>query len=143
MLNGDGLRVVLWTSGCSHHCPHCHNPITWDKNGGIEFDEAAKQELFEQLEKGYTAGITFSGGDPLNEANVEEILSLAKEIKEKFPDKTMWIYSGYTIEELEDQRDTALGALRYELVCMCDVFVDGRFEEEKKDANYHWAGSTN
>ena len=71
MLNGDGLRTVLWVAGCSHHCPECQNPITWDANGGILFDEAAKQELFAELEKDYVAGITFSGGDPLNEANVE------------------------------------------------------------------------
>ena len=66
MLNGDGLRVVLWVAGCSHHCKGCQNPITWDPDGGIPFDEAAKQEIFEQLDKDYISGITFSGGDPLH-----------------------------------------------------------------------------
>ena len=65
MLNGDGLRVVLWVSGCSHCCKECQNPVTWDPNSGILFDESAKQEIFEQLEKAYISGITFSGGDPL------------------------------------------------------------------------------
>ena len=69
MLNGDGLRVVLWVAGCGHHCKGCQNPITWDPNGGIPFDDAAKAEIFEQLDKDYISGITFSGGDPLHEAN--------------------------------------------------------------------------
>ena len=69
MLNGDGLRVVLWVAGCNHCCKECHNPITWDPNGGLEFDEAAKQEIFDELEKDYIHGITFSGGDPLHIAN--------------------------------------------------------------------------
>ena len=69
MLNGDGLRVVLWVAGCGHHCKGCQNPITWDPNGGIPFDDAAKAEIFEQLDKDYISGITFSGGDPLYEAN--------------------------------------------------------------------------
>ena len=66
MLNGDGLRVVLWVAGCEHHCPNCQNPVTWDINGGLEFDEAAKKEIFDELEKNYVSGITFSGGDPLH-----------------------------------------------------------------------------
>ena len=66
MLNGDGLRVVLWVAGCEHHCPNCQNPVTWDINGGLEFDEAAKKEIFDELEKNYVSCITFSGGDPLN-----------------------------------------------------------------------------
>lgn len=66
MLNGDGLRVVLWMAGCSHHCKGCHNPITWDLHGGIDFDQEAKKELFEELQKEHISGITLSGGDPLH-----------------------------------------------------------------------------
>lgn len=76
MLNGDGLRVVLWLAGCTHHCKNCQNPITWDPNGGIPFDEDAKQEIFEELEKDYVDGITFSGGDPLLEQNREELTGI-------------------------------------------------------------------
>lgn len=83
MLNGDGLRVVLWVAGCSHHCKGCQNPITWDPEGGVLFDESAKQEIFEQLDKPYIEGITFSGGDPLHEKNVDEVTAFAREIKEK------------------------------------------------------------
>lgn len=77
MLNGDGLRVVLWVSGCSHYCEDCQNKITWDPNVGIDFDEKAKQEIFDELEKDYIKGITFSGGDPLYSSNVQDVLALA------------------------------------------------------------------
>ena len=80
MKNGDGLRVVLWVAGCSHHCKDCHNPVTWDPEGGLVFDEAAKEEIFEQLSKDYISGITFSGGDPLHSANrtgVRTLIDLA------------------------------------------------------------------
>ena len=130
MLNGDGLRVVLWVSGCSH-C--CQNPITWDPQSGLVFDEAAKEELFEQLGKSYISGITFSGGDPLYFQNVPEVTALAKEIKEKYPAKTIWLYTGYLWEELQGKE-----ILRY-----LDVLVDGRFDTEKKDIALKWKGSSN
>lgn len=100
MNNGDGLRVVLWLSGCSHHCYNCQNPQTWNPDNGIPFDEDAKQEIFEELSKNYISGITLSGGDPLYQENVSQVLPLIKEIKEKFPDKTIWLYTGYTYEQI-------------------------------------------
>lgn len=133
MLNGDGLRVVLWVAGCSHCCRECHNPITWDPNGGLLFDEAAKQEIFEELEKDYVSGITFSGGDPLHIANAFEVTGLAKEIKEKFPEKTIWLYTGSLWEEVQ----------HLEIIEYIDVLVDGEFEVEKKDLGLHWKGSSN
>lgn len=93
MLNGDGLRTVLWVAGCNHKCKGCHNPITWDVNGGIPFDDTAKTELFEKLSKDYISGITFSGGDPLHPQNRECIGSLIREVAEKFPTKTIWLYT--------------------------------------------------
>lgn len=133
MLNGDGLRVVLWLSGCSHCCKGCHNPITWDPNGGIPFDENAKKELFEQLEKEYISGITFSGGDPLHVANRRDVTALAKEIREKFPDKTIWLYTGSLWEEVCHEE-----VFRY-----TDVCVDGEFVLEEKDTLLMWKGSRN
>ena len=133
MLNGDGLRVVLWVAGCSHCCKECHNPITWDPNGGLEFDEAAKQEIFAELEKDYISGITFSGGDPLHINNMHEVTDLAAEIKEKYPDKTIWLYTGSTWEEIENMK----------IVQYVDVLVDGEFEIDKKDTRLHWKGSAN
>ena len=85
MLNGDGLRVVLWTAGCTHKCEGCHNPITWDVQGGLLFDDHAKTEIFHELEKDYISGITFSGGDPLHPANCQAITDLAKELRSRFP----------------------------------------------------------
>lgn len=115
MLNGDGLRVVLWLAGCTHHCKNCQNPITWDPNGGIPFDEDAKQEIFEELEKDYVDGITFSGGDPLLEQNREELTGLIREIRSLFPEKTIWLYTGYLWEEISD----------LELIDDLNVLVDG------------------
>lgn len=133
MLNGDGLRVVLWVAGCSHHCKGCQNPITWDPNGGVLFDDLAKQEIFEQLEKDYISGITFSGGDPLHPANEPEVTALAKEIRTKYPDKDIWLYTGYRWEEICDR----------EIIPYLKVVVDGRFILEQLDVTLPWKGSPN
>ena len=133
MLNGDGLRVVLWVAGCSHCCKECQNPITWDPNGGLPFDDAAKQEIFEQLEKPYISGITFSGGDPLHSANRFEVRNLMSEIKEKYPDKSIWMYTGDSWENI----------MHYAIMQYVDVLVDGEFEIAKKDVKLLWKGSSN
>lgn len=133
MLNGDGLRVVLWVSGCTHHCDGCQNPITWDLAGGIPFDEAAEEELFEALSKPHVSGITFSGGDPLHPFNRQEVFRLMKKCKELFPEKTVWSYTGFLWEEVKD-----LEGMKY-----IDVLADGRFVKELNDNNLHWVGSSN
>ncbi len=133
MLNGDGLRVVLWVSGCSHCCKECHNPITWDPDGGLLFDEAAKQEVFAQLNKSYISGITFSGGDPLHAANRLDVRNLMKEIKEKYPNKTIWLYTGDLWEDI----------FHYPLLQFVDVLVDGEFMVDLKDPKLLWKGSSN
>lgn len=133
MNNGDGLRVVLWVAGCSHCCKECQNPMTWDPNGGLPFDEAAKKEIFDQLDKSYISGITFSGGDPLHSANRDGVLALAKEIREKYPDKTIWLYTGYCWKDIYEE----------EIVNYLDVVVDGEFKIEEKDNTLMWKGSKN
>lgn len=134
MLNGEGLRVVLWASGCTHHCKNCHNPITWDIAGGIEFDKAAEDELFEALSKSHIEGITFSGGDPLHPLNREEVSRLIKKVRETFKnDKTIWVYTGYLFEEIKE-----FDALPY-----VDILVDGEFIEALKDNRLYWVGSSN
>lgn len=133
MLNGDGLRVVLWVAGCSHCCKECHNPVTWDPDGGLLFDDNAKQELFEQLDQSYISGITFSGGDPLHAANRMEVRNLAAEIKEKYPNKTIWLYTGDTWENIQ----------HYAILQYVDVLVDGEFQIENKDTKLLWKGSRN
>lgn len=133
MLNGEGLRVVLWVAGCSHHCRGCHNPITWDPDGGVPFDEAARQEIFEQLDKDYIAGITFSGGDPLYPGNREEVTALIREIRVRYPGKDIWLYTGYRWEEIKDEP----------LVREVDVLVDGKYMESERDVTLPWKGSAN
>lgn len=133
MLNGDGLRVVLWVSGCDHCCRECQNPVTWDPNGGLFFDQAAKEEIFEQLDKSYISGITFSGGDPLHPANRADVRKLMAEIKEKYPDKTIWLYTGDSWENI----------MYYPMMKYVDVLVDGEFHVEEKDVKLLWKGSRN
>lgn len=137
MLNGNGLRVTLFVSGCSHHCKECQNPQTWDCNSGILFDDDAKSELMELLSRKYIKGLTLSGGDPLNSNNINEIYNLLKHIKQELPSKDVWIYSGYTYEEILSNEDM------FKVIELCDVLVDGEFKIDLKDNNYKWAGSTN
>lgn len=127
-MNGSGLRVVLWLSGCSHKCKGCQNPQTWDANSGIPFDESAKEELFRELDKDYISGLTLTGGDPLFEENLDGVLDLVTEVNKRYntaryicknaqenhnmlnanadefrlscPKKSIWIYTGYIWENL-------------------------------------------
>ena len=133
MLNGDGLRVVLWVAGCTHHCHNCQNPITWDISGGIPFDESAEKELFEALNKPYVSGITFSGGDPLHPFNREEVFRLIKKFRSEFPGKTIWLYTGFLWEEIKDIPE----------IKDIDVIAEGKFVEELLDPKLHWVGSSN
>lgn len=133
MLNGDGLRVVLWVAGCSHNCKECHNPVTWDIRGGIPFNEAARLELFEELKKPYISGLTLSGGDPLHPDNRTAVAELVNEVSERFPNKTIWLYTGYEWETIEN----------LPLLKQIDVVVDGEFVRALKDQKLHWKGSSN
>ena len=164
MNNGDGLRVVLWLSGCSHHCYNCQNPQTWNPDSGIPFDESAKQEIFNELSKDYISGITFSGGDPLYENNLDEVLKLVKEIRISFPEKTIWLYTGYKLELLSEEiynstkqictishfypipNKTEFAenqAKRREIIELCNIVVDGEYIDEQKDLTLKWRGSKN
>lgn len=131
--NGKGMRTVLWVSGCEHYCKGCHNPLTWDVNGGRPFDEEAKAVLFKALNRTWSDGLTISGGDPLHPANREDVTKLAREVKAVYPDKTIWLYTGYEYDEVKD-----LEVMKY-----IDVVVDGQFVEGLADENYKYAGSTN
>ena len=133
MLNGDGLRVVLWVAGCSHCCREGQNPITWDPNGGLPFTEAEENEIFAELDKDYISGITFSGGDPLHPSNISAVTALARKIRQKYPQKTIWLYTGALWEEIQCE----------EIVNYLDVCVDGEFVAEKKDVTLQWKGSSN
>lgn len=148
--NGDGLRVVLWLSGCSHHCFNCQNPQTWDENSGIEFNIEAKKELFDELSKDYISGITFSGGDPLHKNNIIEVNNIIQEIKKQFPNKTIWLYTGYTWEELSPNllikgidEESTFHNIRANIIKSCNVVVDGPYMDDLRDITLKWRGSSN
>lgn len=160
MNNGDGLRVVLWLSGCSHHCYNCQNPQTWNPDSGIPFDESAKQEIFNELSKDYISGITFSGGDPLHENNLDEVFKLVQEISISFPEKTVWLYTGYTwnfimnyeltsdfteedvLFDYHMKKDFEM-IKRKNIIKLVNVLVDGEYIDEQKDLTFKWRGSKN
>lgn len=133
MKNGEGLRVVLWVAGCGHACPGCHNPITWDADGGLLFDQEAEDELFEALAPEYIAGLTLSGGDPLFPPNRFDVAALCARVRQRLPDKTIWLYTGYAWEEIKD----------LPLLDNVDVVVDGQFIQTQADPLLHWRGSAN
>ena len=131
--NGEGMRTVLWVAGCEHKCKGCQNTYSWDVSGGKPFDTTARLELFKALNRTWIDGLTFSGGDPLHPANREAVTTLARDFKAEFPRKNIWLYTGYTYEDIKD-----LEVMKY-----VDVVVDGKFIEELTDSDYAYAGSTN
>jgi anaerobic ribonucleoside-triphosphate reductase activating protein len=133
MLNGSGIRVTLWVAGCEHRCYNCQNPFTWDVNGGIPFDKNAYDEICDDLQQEYCSGLTLSGGDPMHLDNRSEILKLCQDINSSYPNKTIWMYTGYTFDEIKDSP-----ILNY-----IDVLVDGEYIEKLRDVEAHWVGSTN
>lgn len=141
--NGIGIRCVLWVSGCSLHCKGCHNPSTWDFNSGTPFDEDAKNELYEALDKPYIQGITFSGGHPLEDYNILDIYKLIQTIKIKYRDKDIWLYTGLTWEEIMSKNDDITDKLRQQIIVWCDVVVDGPYIEEQRDITLPFCGSRN
>ena len=163
--NGTGLRVVLWLSGCSHHCYNCQNPQTWNPDSGISFDESAKEEIFNELSKDYISGLTLTGGDPLHENNLDEVLKLVQEIRISFPEKSIWLYTGYTLQLNSDSiptddfwnepdeeysyfittyNESILNKFkRKQILSLCNVVVDGEYIDEQKDLTLKFRGSKN
>lgn len=149
--NGEGIGVSLFVQGCHFHCKDCFNTETWDFNGGKEWNKSTKDTFLKLCEKSYIERITILGGEPLANENVGSVLELVKEIHERFPQKKIWIYTGYVWESIlypiitdnfDFKRDQILENRRHVLDYI-DVLIDGRFETEKKDGNLHWKGSSN
>ena len=132
--NGEGCRVTLWVAGCTHHCKGCHNPQTWSFKSGREFTEDIKNKLYNVLKLPYIKGITLSGGDPLD--SFDDIFELVRDIKNSFNDKDIWLFSGYTLEDIQNSDKNII--LEY-----IDVLVDGEFKEELKDLSLKFRGSSN
>ena len=137
MVNGDGLRTVIWIAGCDRKCPGCFSPHTHDFQAGVEFDAAAKAELVKDLSEDWCAGITWLGGEPLHPVNFPEVLVLAKEIRKKYPNKTQWLYTGYTYNEIINN------TVMSKILNYIDVLCDGPFIQELRDPNLKWVGSSN
>lgn len=134
--NGPGVRVSLFVSGCTHHCKGCFNPDTWDFCAGKPFDLAVENELLSLLGRDYIAGLTLLGGEPMEPENRVALLPFLKKVKEMFPGKNIWCYSGYTFEEL-------CGSGAKDILNLIDVLVDGEFVLEKKDIRLAFRGSSN
>ena len=131
--DGEGVRVVLFVSGCPHHCLGCHNPESWNFNAGKEFTPSTLSKLYELLSRDYIDGLTISGGEPLAPQNIEVVLEICKNIKNKFPNKNIWIYTGYTVDE----------ELEAKLKPYVDVVVDGEFIQSLRDITLPFRGSSN
>lgn len=153
--NGQGVRTVLWISGCSLNCSGCHTPWTHDRYAGAPFDEGAKQQLFDALSKPYVQGLTLTGGHPLETYNLQDVCKLIWEVKTKFPDKDIWLYTGLTLswEDVERMHNFCEKGmkpiehkwhnLKYEIIRNCDVVVDGPFIQEQRDVTLAFRGSRN
>lgn len=141
MLNGEGLRVVLWVSGCSHKCPGCQNALTWNPDDGIEFDDDTIKEIYQELDQPWCSGITLSGGDPLFLGNRKTIRDLVMNIKQLYPNKTIWCYTGYTWEELIAQKEVDQNL--EDILQNIDVLLEGKFVMKLAEEKLHYVGSSN
>lgn len=135
LLNGEGCRVSIFVSGCSHACRGCYNQKTWKPDFGEKWTEEHLQKLIEDLSHPGISGLTLTGGDPLYEDNLEEVEKIVDAVKEALPEKTIWMWSGYYLEELNETRKR--------IVEKVDTFIDGRFEESLHDPKLLWRGSSN
>ena len=135
--NGEGVRVSLFVQGCSFHCKNCFNQETWDFNGGKEFTTSETQKIIELANKDYIAGLSVLGGEPLHSNNVDEVFHIVATFKEKFPNKDIWLWTGFKFE------DAIKDSKRKLILCNIDVLIDGQFEEDKKDITLKWRGSSN
>ncbi len=141
--NGIGVRISLFVSGCTHHCKGCFNEEAWDFHYGNEFTEREIDKILDLMNHPYIAGLTLLGGEPLEHVNQQGILPLLRKVKEKFPDKNIWCYSGYTFEKDILGRMYKEWEETPELLSYIDVLVDGKFEEDKKDIKLRFRGSSN
>lgn len=140
--DGIGVRVTLFVSGCTHHCRGCFQPETWDFDYGRPFDAEAEAVIFSELGQSFVNGLTLLGGEPFEPSNQWGLLPLLRAAKERFPDKTVWAYSGYTWEELTGDSRARCEATD-ELLSLIDVLVDGEFVEALRDITLRFRGSSN
>ena len=143
--NGEGVRVSLFVSGCNHHCKNCFNREAWDFNYGNDFTEKEEKEIIDDLKPEYITGLSLLGGEPFEKTNQEGLVPLIKKVKETYPDKKIWCYTGFTFDKQilgqmigEEHRETTK-----EMLDNIDYIVDGKFVEELKDPKLRFRGSSN
>lgn len=154
--NGEGVGVSLFVQGCDRHCFNCFNPDTWDFNGGKEWTEEAKNKFIKLIDRPYINRISVLGGEPLAEQNLDEVLSLIKEIRISFPEKTIWLYTGFCWNDIMcsfaglqadcvvlDKKDIEAWEKRRKIISNIDVLVDGEYIDEQKDLSLKFRGSKN
>lgn len=144
--DGPGVRVSLFVSGCTHHCPGCFQPETWNFDYGQPFTSDTERELFKALSPDFIAGLTLLGGEPFEPDNQRALLPFLKAVREQIPQKTIWAYSGYELEELAGWA-AGTGRARCEatdeMLSLIDVLVDGEFKQERKNISLLFRGSEN
>ena len=131
--NGPGVRVAIFLQGCSFHCKNCFNPDTWDFNGGEDFNDSVIDEIIQLCGKSYINGLSILGGEPMHPKNIMGTIKLAKKFKKIYPEKNIWVWSGFLFEQVIEK----------EIFDYIDVLVDGQFVDELKDYNLNWRGSSN
>lgn len=141
--NGPGVRVSLFVSGCTHACKNCFNKEAWDFNYGQAFTEQTAEEIFTALDKDYIMGFSLLGGEPFEPQNQKVLVSLLREIKRRFPNKTVWCYTGYTLDKDLWQESRARCDVTDEMLSYIDILVDGEFVEELKNLSIRFRGSSN
>jgi anaerobic ribonucleoside-triphosphate reductase activating protein len=146
VVNGEGTRVTLFVSGCSHTCKGCYNQKTWRPDFGYEYTKEIEDAIIRDLNDSFIKkrGISLSGGDPLYCDNLETIYSLIKRVRRECPEKDIWLWSGYTLKQLEENKENSKeDMLRYKIVTSVDTFIDGKFEQENYDPSLRFRGSSN
>ena len=141
--NGTGVRVTLFVSGCRNHCKNCFQPETWDFNYGELYTDETEEYIIKLLSKPYIQGLTILGGEPLEPENQRGLIGLLRRVKLECPEKDIWCYTGYTIEQITADGTKCRCDVTDELLSMIDVLVDGRFVEELKDITLKFRGSSN
>ena len=141
--NGEGVRVTLFVYGCTNHCEHCFQPQTWDFDYGQPFTSETEQQLLDLLAPSYIQGLTLLGGEPFEPENQRVLVPFVRRVRETYPQKTVWAFSGFTLEELRTEGSHPRCEATDELLSMLDVLVDGRFVEALKDISLRFRGSSN
>ncbi len=141
--NGEGIRVTLFVSGCTHHCKGCFNKETWDFDYGKPFDKSAEDYIIELMSKDYINGLTLLGGEPFEPVNQRGLVPFLKRVKETYPKKDIWCYTGYTYETDLLSQSRARCEVTDEMLSYIDVLVDGEFIEEEYDISLKFRGSKN